>query len=68
MDIDEKNEIFKKIVIFLFEKWTQNFQNIWIVVADFPPLDPPCFYDLSAFGGSESIQFELAPKLSQRWN
>ena len=47
MDIDEKNEIFKKIVIFLFEKWTQNFQNIWIVVADFPPLDPPCLYDLS---------------------
>ena len=47
MDIDEKNEIFKKIVIFLFEKWTQNFQNIWIVVADFPPLALPCFYDLS---------------------
>ena len=35
------------LVVFLFEKWTQNFQNFWIVVPDFPPLDPPCLYDLS---------------------
>ena len=65
MDIDEKNEIFKKIVIFLFEKWTQNFQNIWIVVADFPPLALPCFYDLSggAFwraAGKSLFSFDFA--------
>ena len=43
----EKFKCFLFLVVFLFEKWTQNFQNFWIVVADFPPLDLPCLYDLS---------------------
>ena len=37
----------KILLRFLFEKWTQIFQNFWIVVADFPPLDLPCLHDLS---------------------
>ena len=45
--LKEKFKFFLFLVVFLFEKWTQNFQNFWIVVADFPPLDPPCLYDLS---------------------
>ena len=45
--LKEKFNFFLFLVVFLFEKWTQNFQNFWIVVPDFPPLDPPCLYDLS---------------------
>ena len=45
--LKEKFKFFLFLVVFLFEKWTQNFQNFWIVCADFPPLALPCFYDLS---------------------
>jgi len=45
--LKEKFNCFLFLVVFLFEKWTQNFQNFWIVVPDFPPLVPPCLYDLS---------------------
>ena len=45
--LKEKFKFFLFLVVFLFEKWTQNFQNFWIVVADFPSLDRPCLYDLS---------------------
>ena len=40
-----KNFLF--LVVFLFEKWTKNFQYFRIVCADFPSLDRPCLYDLS---------------------
>ena len=40
-----KNLLF--LVVFLFEKWTKNFQYFRIVCADFPSLDRPCLYDLS---------------------